>query len=578
MSTGPLKLSETWLKAAVLGCLWASSEILLGSFLHNFRIPFSGNFLTAIAIILMVAIGQLWKDRGLFLRAGLICALMKSVSPSAVILGPMIAIFSEAALMEGSVLMLGRNIAGYLLGSMLAMTWTLFHKIATFLIYYGFNMVEIYRELTGFAEKQLQVRFHSLWDPVLILWGLYMLMGIASAFAGLAIGRRTVRAPASVPANGKSPTPSMWTSQPAGGTPPSLTWLGLNLAAMILTLWVMNSDSWILWSSAGILIIGVWTLRYRRALKPLAKPKFWIWFVLITLLASFLLTPNRGTPQGWADGLVIGLRMSLRAAVMIIGFSVTGRELANPVIRRFFSGTRFHNLPPAMELAFDTLPHVIAAFPDLKSLFRDPFGVLHQVVSQANGWLERMTASQAATGRVVIITGGTGSGKTTLLDGIVKKIGHRNIPAGGIIAPAVFENGDRTGYDLVNVATGERTVLARTSPNGSGINAGRYWFLETGIGFGRKALDPANNLMPGVMVLDEIGPLELDGQGWADSFDKLVRRPGLLLIVVARRPLLEKVIQRWSLHNPWILDVSDINREERVEQIVVRAAQTVPQP
>ena len=86
-------LSDIWLKASVLGCLWASSEIVLGSFLHNLQVPFSSNFLTGIGIILLISVSYIWKDKGLFWRSGLICALMKSVSPSAVIFGPMIAIF-----------------------------------------------------------------------------------------------------------------------------------------------------------------------------------------------------------------------------------------------------------------------------------------------------------------------------------------------------------------------------------------------------------------------------------------------------------------------------------------------------
>ena len=48
-STG---LDPLWQRAAVLGSLWAASEIVLGSFLHNLRVPFSGHSLTAIAIVI----------------------------------------------------------------------------------------------------------------------------------------------------------------------------------------------------------------------------------------------------------------------------------------------------------------------------------------------------------------------------------------------------------------------------------------------------------------------------------------------------------------------------------------------
>ncbi|MDD8012506.1 MAG: hypothetical protein PHX05_03415, partial [Acidobacteriota bacterium] len=93
-------LDDTWLKAAALGCMWASSEIVLGGFLHNLNVPFTGNLMAGIGIVLMIAVGHLWPERGLFWRAGLICALMKGLAPSAVIFGPMIAITFQGCLMD----------------------------------------------------------------------------------------------------------------------------------------------------------------------------------------------------------------------------------------------------------------------------------------------------------------------------------------------------------------------------------------------------------------------------------------------------------------------------------------------
>lgn len=121
-------LNERWIKASIVGTIWAASEIVLGSFLHNLRVPFSGNILTVIGIVILISISYTWTDQGLFWRAGLICALMKTVSPSAVIFGPMIAIFTEAFLLELSIRILGRTLAGYAIGSMLAMSWVLVRK------------------------------------------------------------------------------------------------------------------------------------------------------------------------------------------------------------------------------------------------------------------------------------------------------------------------------------------------------------------------------------------------------------------------------------------------------------------
>ncbi len=91
--------------------LWRKAAVL-GSFLHNAHIPFSGEFLTAIGIAILVSGHRLWPERGLLWRTGLVCAAMKSVSPSAVILGPMFAISAEGLLAEAGVGLLGGNAAG----------------------------------------------------------------------------------------------------------------------------------------------------------------------------------------------------------------------------------------------------------------------------------------------------------------------------------------------------------------------------------------------------------------------------------------------------------------------------------
>src|SRR3989339_120514 len=123
------RISEKWIKASIMGTIWAASEIVLGSFLHNLKIPFSGNILTGIGIIILISISYIWTEKGLIWRAGLICAIMKTMSPSAVIFGPMIAIFSEAVLLELSLRLFGKTWFGFIIGAMLAMSWNLAQKI-----------------------------------------------------------------------------------------------------------------------------------------------------------------------------------------------------------------------------------------------------------------------------------------------------------------------------------------------------------------------------------------------------------------------------------------------------------------
>jgi hypothetical protein len=100
---------HTWNRAAALGSLWAAFEIVVGSFLHNLRVPFAGTVMATASVFLITAAAQVWTDKGLIWRTALVCALMKSVSPSAVLLSPMIGIFVEGVILQVSLRLLGEG-------------------------------------------------------------------------------------------------------------------------------------------------------------------------------------------------------------------------------------------------------------------------------------------------------------------------------------------------------------------------------------------------------------------------------------------------------------------------------------
>lgn len=562
------KLSTTWLKAAVLGCLWASSEIVLGSFLHNLKVPFSSIFLTSIGIILLVSISFKWKDKGLIWRSGLICALMKSVSPSAVIFGPMIAILSEALLLELSVRLIGKNMVGFLVGSLLAMSWNFFQKIANYIIFYGFNIVDLYASMVKFAEKQLHMNFDSVWMPIIVLWILYLFFGALSAGIGIYIGKTALaksipmvsadrRRMADIKAKSKTP-----------GLNYSLWWLTFNFVGMILVLLLMNFAGIFWWIAGGITMIAVWVVRYKSALRPLMKPKFWIFFVVITMLSSYLFARFQSGGLLLTDGLLIGLQMNFRAALMIVGFSVVGKELSNPVIQNFFIRTSFRQLPLALEIAFETLPFVIANSPPVKNIFRNPVGAIRQIVGQSEFWLEKVALTMKKKRNVIIITGEIGSGKTTLISGISSRLKDAGIKTGGIIAPAIYQNENKTGYYIVDIATVTKMRLSQIAEIEGMPRVGKYFFIAEALDFGRNALSSESNREAQVVLIDEIGAWELQGQGWASSMNDLIINCEMPLVITVRESFLELIIENWMFQNPIIIQAHTTSVNEAFDEII----------
>ena len=277
------KLSEKWIKASIAGTIWAASEIVLGSFLHNLRVPFSGNILTAIGLIILISISYIWHENGIFWRAGLICAVMKTMSPSAIIFGPMIAIFAESLLLEFSVRIFGRNMGGLIIGAILAMSWNLFQKIANYIISYGSNIVEVYNSLLKFAQKQLNIQTDIVWLPIIVLLIVFALFGLLAGIIGIITGKRMLRQPAKEVSFSRNNSVDGIRKNSGEDFKYSVGWLLIDIALMVGSFLLIYYTPWYVWSIAITGVVIIWSSRYKRAFRQIMRPGFWIFFVLITL-------------------------------------------------------------------------------------------------------------------------------------------------------------------------------------------------------------------------------------------------------------------------------------------------------
>ena len=549
------RLSEKWIKASITGTIWAASEIVLGSFLHNLKVPFSGNILTAIGIIILISISYKWNDKGLFWRSGIICALMKTMSPSAVIFGPMIAILTESLLLEFFVRLIGRNIPGYIVGSMFAMSWNLFQKIINYIIFYGSNIIGVYTDLINYARKQLVIKTEIVWLPIIILLVVYALFGVFAAIMGIRIGRKLNRESERIPEFVPEKSTDKIPVKKEDFFSYSLLWLLLDLFLLLFSFYLLNRSAWTVWSPAITAIIIIWSLRYRRALRQLARPKFWIFFVFITLITAFLFTRTEGENL-LQKGLLVGIQMNFRAVVIITGFSVLGTELYNPVIRKFFLSTSFRNLPMALELSAESLPSFISAIPDFRTLLRDPVSVFSVVITNAEKRLEEIRNNSLHQKKVFIITGSVGEGKTELAGEIVSYLREHKVKAGGILSERIITDGVTTGYNLIDIETGSSVAFLRQDQKCGPEKIGRFFISPEGIDTGIKILSALVLSDTQVIIIDEVGQLELNNGGWAACIDDLLLKSDAKIIMTVRESRLEEIIKKWNLV-PVIFHVSE---------------------
>jgi nucleoside-triphosphatase THEP1 len=554
--------ARAWSRAAVYGSLWAASEIVVGSFLHNLRIPFAGSLLAAFGVLVMTAGHRARPERGLIWRAALICALMKSISPSAVILGPMIGIAMEGALLEACVRIAGASAAGYVVGGALAVSWSMVQRILNALIAFGPDVVRLYVEAYTFAARSLGVSRAGPFDLIAVLIAAEWMTGATAAVIGLRVARRFADS------GGGAPSVQPRTGTASAATPPitatgpwSLRQLALASLALVGGLAALSLAP--LWAGAlYVIAYAAAVMRaYPRAVARVSRPSLWIELAAVMLLAGLLMGGARSGAGGLITGLLAGAAMALRAMLVLVGFTAISVELRNPVILSWVERRRLRGLSDALGVAFGTLPAFMDAIADRRAGWRRPGRLATELIGLATAMAaDRGTRARAR--RTLVVTGETGSGKTTLVRGAVDALQRRGVRVCGILAPGLVEHGRRTGFDIVDLATGVTAVLAREHDGESGPHArwSRFAFSADGLDLGQRALGPASD-DAAVVVVDEVGPFELSGGGWATALDRLAQSCAGTLVLVARASVADAVRARWGSADTVVCRVSETNAD-----------------
>ena len=560
-------LDPIWLRAAMLGSSWAAVEIILGSFLHNIRFPLTGTILACIGIVILVAGGRLWPERGLFWRSGLICALMKSISPSAVIIGPMIGIMSEALVVEIAVRTFGPNPFGFAVGGAVAALFPLLQKIATLVITYGPDIASLYIRLVEFASEKLTIPSLGPAELLAAFSSLNFALGLAAVATGLSVGRRVRSIPREQAVQNGSGSPFA-----LPGVDPrqsfSLALLGMHAAALVLGFLAIRLLPF--WAGLAyvasyvILAIGL----YPAILKRLSRPRLWLEFAIISLLAGFLLGEVGGTPSGvrWS-GLQLGAEMSLRASLVVVGFSCIGIELRNPVIVGWLLRRGLGQLSAALGVAFEALPQMISALGDQKRFFRSPVQALARTIAAGVEYIPSIAQAAHGAPPIVLITGEPSAGKTTFLSGLIQELKSESISVGGILAPGQWMGGERSGFEVVDLRSGRSHPLCRRISGASGITAGPFVFDPGGLSFGAQAIERALDEAVQVLCIDEIGPLELEGRGWSSSLRSAHARSRGVLVLVVRSSLIEEVQKSFGIRPEARWNAATTDRREALEHI-----------
>jgi nucleoside-triphosphatase len=146
----------------------------------------------------------------------------------------------------------------------------------------------------------------------------------------------------------------------------------------------------------------------------------------------------------------------------------------------------------------------------------------------------------------IIVAGPLHAGKTTRVRALVEKLAARAVPLAGYLSPAVRSDDGIAGYDLEAIGTGERAPLLRRAAQERGgapeLTVGSFRFVPAGL---ERARDIVRGSGPGdLLVVDEVGPAELEGRGVWPALGPLLEDPRRSVLLVVRMSLADAFRRR----------------------------------
>ncbi|MFH1222202.1 MAG: NTPase [Candidatus Micrarchaeota archaeon] len=169
--------------------------------------------------------------------------------------------------------------------------------------------------------------------------------------------------------------------------------------------------------------------------------------------------------------------------------------------------------------------------------------------------------------RNFFITGLPKAGKTTVLRKVVEELKKRGVKVGGFITPDQSEHGTRQGFWVQDLRTGQVAELASTK--GGGPRVGRY---EVKVGSFESIAIPAMNAKADVIIIDEIGRMEMKSRKFVDLLDKVLESKTPVIASIN-----EEFVATYGFSGEIFL-VTPTNREDVYMELLAKATEEYAEP
>jgi len=472
--------------------LWVLCEAMLGGIIHGFNIPVSGLVVGSSAIICICLIAWYVPGKGSIIRATIIVAIFKMMLSPQAPPPAYIAVFFQGLM--GELLFWNRRFfkLSCIVLAVLGLLESGLQRILFLTIVYGNDLWKVINNFINGLTKQKSVTNYSLW-----IGGAYVALHFIT---GLLVGWWASLLPKRV---------EKWSDNPAYS--------------------IVLSDI----AATGL------PVRSKKK-KRLKKGLFIIWLLLIGLYVQSYFTI--GTPLLPSH---ISLKILLRSLIIVLSWIFIVGPLLTQLLHRW--------LQKKQSQSQQEIEEVLRILPAAQQLIAQSWkrSAGNKGWKRIRVWSKMVLVNSLRPnplihqGAVYILTAPIQSGKTTSL--LQWAEGRNDVH--GILTPVVdgkrlFMNAQSRQLFLMEAKEGETETL----------QVGRFVFSKNNFD---KAIQIIRDAIhkEGWMVIDEIGPMELSGEGFSEVLKEVLakRQRNILLVVRDKEEMLDKVKAYFGISDAIVL-------------------------
>ena len=138
---------------------------------------------------------------------------------------------------------------------------------------------------------------------------------------------------------------------------------------------------------------------------------------------------------------------------------------------------------------------------------------------------------------IFILTGPVHSGKTTFLDKAIHALKKQGVKIDGFLSKAVGRGEETLGYDLYDLKEEKVVRYIRREGEKDWQKIGSFFFIPQGLAEAERIILRGKD--NDILIIDELGPLELEGKGVWPALKRVIFQPPAHFLFVIRSSILE---------------------------------------